>query len=29
MFVHVGCDVHLHFPNVLNARSLYLDNEQS
>ena len=22
------CDVHLYFPNVLNARSLYLDNEQ-
>jgi hypothetical protein len=23
------CDVHLYFPNVLNACSLYLDNEQS
>jgi hypothetical protein len=29
MFVHVWCDVHLHFPNELNACSLYLDNEQS
>jgi hypothetical protein len=29
MFVHVWCDVHLHFPNVLNACSLYLDNGQS
>ena len=29
MFVHVWCDVHLHFSNVLNACSLYLDNEQS
>jgi hypothetical protein len=29
MFVHVWCDVHLYFPNVLNACSLYLDNEQS
>jgi hypothetical protein len=28
MFVHVWCAVHLYFPNVLNARSLYLDNEQ-
>jgi hypothetical protein len=28
MFVHVWCDVHLYFPNVLNACSLYLDNEQ-
>jgi hypothetical protein len=27
--VHVWCDVHLYFPNVLNACSLYLDNEQS
>jgi hypothetical protein len=26
---HVWCDVHLYFPNVLNACSLYLDNEQS
>jgi hypothetical protein len=23
------CDVHLYFPNVLNACSLYLDNKQS
>jgi hypothetical protein len=29
MFVHVCCDVHLYFPNVLNACSIYLDNEQS
>jgi hypothetical protein len=29
MFVHVWCDVHLYFSNVLNACSLYLDNEQS
>ena len=29
MFVHVWCAVHLYFPNVLNACSLYLDNEQS
>jgi hypothetical protein len=29
MFVHVWCVVHLCFPNVLNACSLYLDNEQS
>jgi hypothetical protein len=29
MFVHVWCDVHLYFPNVLNACSLYLDNESS
>jgi hypothetical protein len=29
MFVHVWCDVHLYFPNVLNACLLYLDNEQS
>jgi hypothetical protein len=29
MFVHVWCDVHLYFPNVLNACSLYLDNDQS
>jgi hypothetical protein len=29
MFVHVWCPVHLYFPNVLNACSLYLDNEQS
>jgi hypothetical protein len=29
MFVHVWCDVHLYFINVLNACSLYLDNEQS
>jgi hypothetical protein len=29
MLVHVWCDVHLYFPNVLNACSLYLDNEQS
>jgi hypothetical protein len=29
MFVHVWCGVHLYFPNVLNACSLYLDNEQS
>jgi hypothetical protein len=28
MFVHVWCDVHLYFSNVLNACSLYLDNEQ-
>jgi hypothetical protein len=27
MFVHVWCAVHLYFPNVLNAWSLYLDNE--
>jgi hypothetical protein len=27
MFVHVWCDVHLYFPNVLNVWSLYLDNE--
>ena len=29
MFVPVWCAVHLCFPNVLNACSLYLDNEQS
>jgi hypothetical protein len=29
MFVHVWCDVHLYFPNVLIACSLYLDIEQS
>jgi hypothetical protein len=29
MFVHVWCDVHLYFLIVLNACSLYLDNEQS
>ena len=29
MLVHVWYDVHLYFPNVLNACSLYLDNEQS
>jgi hypothetical protein len=29
MFVHVWYDVHLYFANVLNACSLYLDNEQS
>jgi hypothetical protein len=29
MFVHVWCDVNLYFPNVLNACSIYLDNEQS
>jgi hypothetical protein len=29
MFVHVWCVVLLYFPNVLNACSLYLDNEQS
>jgi hypothetical protein len=29
MFVHVWCAVHLYFPNVLNACSLYLDNDQS
>jgi hypothetical protein len=29
MFVHVWCAVHLYFPNVLNACSVYLDNEQS
>jgi hypothetical protein len=29
MFVHVWCGVHLYFSNVLNACSLYLDNEQS
>jgi hypothetical protein len=29
MFVHVWYDVHLYFPNVLNACSLYLDNEKS
>jgi hypothetical protein len=28
MFVHVWCDVHFYFPNVLNICSLYLDNEQ-
>jgi hypothetical protein len=28
MFVHVWCDIHLYFPNVLNACLLYLDNEQ-
>jgi hypothetical protein len=28
MFVHVWCDVHLYFSNVLNACSPYLDNEQ-
>jgi hypothetical protein len=28
MFVHVWCAVQLYFPNVLNACSLYLDNEQ-
>jgi hypothetical protein len=28
MFVHVWCDIHLYFSNVLNACSLYLDNEQ-
>jgi hypothetical protein len=28
MFVHVCCDVHFYFPNVLNLCSLYLDNEQ-
>jgi hypothetical protein len=27
MFVHVWCDVHLYLTNVLNACSLYLDNE--
>jgi hypothetical protein len=29
MFVHVWCDVHLYFPNIFKACSLYLDNEQS
>jgi hypothetical protein len=29
VFVHVWGAVHLYFPNVLNACSLYLDNEQS
>jgi hypothetical protein len=29
MFVYVWCADHLYFPNVLNACSLYLDNEQS
>jgi hypothetical protein len=29
MFVHVWFDVHLYFSDVLNACSLYLDNEQS
>jgi hypothetical protein len=29
MFVHIWCDVHLQFPNVLNACSLYLDKEKS
>jgi hypothetical protein len=29
MFVYVWYVVHLYFPNVLNACSLYLDNEQS
>ena len=29
MFVHVWRVVHLYFPNVLNACSLYLDNKQS
>jgi hypothetical protein len=29
MFVHVWCVVRLYFLNVLNASSLYLDNEQS
>jgi hypothetical protein len=29
MFVHVWCAVHLYSPNVLNACSLYLGNEQS
>jgi hypothetical protein len=29
MFVYVWCVVHLYFPNVLNACSLYLDNKQS
>jgi hypothetical protein len=29
MFVDVWCVVHLYFPNVLNACSLYLDNKQS
>jgi hypothetical protein len=28
MFVHVWCAIHLYFPNVLSACSLYLDNEQ-
>jgi hypothetical protein len=28
MFVHMGCDFHFYFPNVLNVCSLYLDNEQ-
>jgi hypothetical protein len=29
MLVHVWCVVHSYFSNVLNAFSLYLDNEQS
>jgi hypothetical protein len=29
MVVHVWCDVHLYLRNVLNACSLYLNNEQS
>jgi hypothetical protein len=29
MFVHVWCAIHLYFTNILNACSLYLDNEQS
>jgi hypothetical protein len=29
MFVHVWCAIYLYFPNVLNVRSLYLDNEKS
>ena len=29
MFVHVWCAIHLYFPNVLSASSLYFDNEQS
>ena len=29
MFVHVWCTIHLYFPNVLSACSLYLDNEHS
>jgi hypothetical protein len=28
VFVHIWCDVHLYFPNVLNACLLYLDIEQ-
>jgi hypothetical protein len=28
MFVHVWCDVHLYFSNLLNVCSFYLDNEQ-